>query len=134
MSAQVQAAIIAAAIALLTAIFSSYFTFIQFQREKNKWLIELKASYSVELYKTRLVEYPHIFILLGHLSKHSPNQLTPLEAQQIGNKIHEWLYSPGGLCAESSTRGALRGLRYYCQEWKQGTRPPEITEWRHYAL
>lgn len=75
-----------------------------------------------------------MFELLGQLSKHAPDSLTPAKAQQIGQAIHAWLYSPGGLCAEASTRGALKGLRHYCSQWQQGAIPPELVQWRHAAL
>ncbi len=35
--------------------------------------------------------------------------------------------------AESSTHGALKGLRYACQTWQHEERPTEIGEWRHVA-
>jgi hypothetical protein len=134
MSNEVQAALIAAIVALITTAIGGYFTWKQIQREKTKWLIDLKTSYSVELYKTRLTSYSPIFEILGRLSKHATERLTPDKAQHIGHEIHEWLYSPGGLCADASTRGALKGLRYYCLEWKQGERPQEIGDWRHMAM
>ncbi|GHO51087.1 hypothetical protein [Ktedonospora formicarum] len=134
MPLELQTALISALIALLTAGVSGYFTWSQVQREKNKWLMDLKTSYSVELHKTRLISYPEIFQLLGQLSMHASDPLTPAKAQQIGQAIHAWLYSSGGLCAEASTRGALKGLRHYCLEWKQGARPPELAQWRHTVL
>lgn len=134
MPLELQTALISALVALATAGVGGYFTWSQVQREKSRWLIDLKTSYSVELYKTRLTSYPAMFELLGQLSKHAPDPLTPARAQQIGQAIHAWLYSPGGLCAEASTRGALKGLRHYCSEWKQGARPPELVQWRHAAL
>lgn len=113
MPLNLQTALIYAAVALITAAISGYFTFTQIQREKNKWLVELKTSFSFELYKTRLAEYPKLFQLLGELSIHSAKPLTPEKANEVGHKIHDWLYSPGGLCADSSTRGVLKALRYY---------------------
>ena len=134
MPLELQTALISALVALVTAAIGGYVTWNQIQREKTRWLIDLKTSYSVELYKTRLASYPQICQLLGKLSKHAPDPLTQATAKQIGQGIHEWLYSPGGLCAESSTRGALKGLRHYCLEWKEGARSPEIGQWRHAAL
>ena len=131
---ELQTALISALVALVTAAIGGYLTWNQIQREKTRWLIDLKASYSVELYKTRLASYPQICQLLGKLSKHAPDPPSPAKAQKIGQEIHEWLYSPGGLCAESSTRGALKGLRHYCLEWKEGARPAEIGQWRYTAL
>ncbi len=134
MPLELQTALISALVALIAATISGYFTWSQVQREKNRWIVDLKTSYSVELYKTRLNSYPIMFELLGQLSSHTPDPLTPAKAQQIGQSIHTWLYSPGGLCAEASTRGALKALRYHCREWKQGAKPLELVQWRHAAL
>lgn len=134
MSPELQTALIAAGVALITAAVSSLITWSQIQREKTKWLTDLKTSYSIELYKTRLKSYPRIFEILGKLSKHAPEPLTPENANCIAQEIHEWLYSPGGLCADASTRGALKELRVICATWKQGERPPALGEWRHSAL
>jgi hypothetical protein len=134
MPLELQTALISALVALVTVGVGGYFTWSQIQREKNKWLIKLKTSYSVELYKTRLKSYPAMFELLGQLSMHAPDPLTPEKAQQIGQAIHTWLYSPGGLCAETSTRGALKELRNCCSEWKEGPKPPELAERRHSVL
>ena len=134
MPLELQTALIAAVVALVTAALSSFITWSQIQREKTKWLTDLKTSYSVELYKTRLASYPRIFEVLGRLSKHAPVPVTPETAKHIAQEIHEWLYSPGGLCADASTRGALKELRSICASWQQGERPPALGEWRHSAL
>jgi hypothetical protein len=133
-SPELQTALISAVVALITAIISGIITWNQIQREKTKWLIDLKTSYAVELYKTRLTSYPDIFEILGRLSKHAPEPITPEKANLIAHEIHAWLYSPGGLCADASTRGALKELRVICTNWKQGERPSELGEWRHSAL
>src|SRR5947209_12215682 len=110
--------IISGLVALVIASISGFFTWRQVQQERKRiqqertqWLIDLKSSYSVELYKTRLSTYPKMSEVLGRLSKHTLAPLTPETTKQIAYEIHEWLYSPGGLCAESSTRGALKELR-----------------------
>ena len=105
MPLELQTALIAALVALVTAALSSFITWSQIQREKTKWLTDLKTSYSVELYKTRLASYPRIFEILGRLSKHAPVHVTPATAKQIAQEIHARLYPPGGLCADARTRG-----------------------------
>lgn len=133
MSIELQTALISALVALVTAAIGGYFTWYQIRRERTRWLIDLKTSYSTELYKTRLASYPQIYQTLGKLSRYAPDPLTPEKAQQIGQEIQAWLYSTGGLCADASTRGALNGLRHYCLGWKEGTRPHDIEAWRQTA-
>lgn len=130
---ELQAALISAFVALVTATIGGYFTWYQIQRERTKWLIDLKTSYSAELYKTRLISYPQIYQSLGQLSRYAPDPLTPEKAQQVGREIQAWLYSTGGLCADASTRGALNGLRHYCLGWKEGAKPHDIDQWRQTA-
>jgi len=134
MPLELQTVLISAVVALVTALISGFITWSQIQREKTKWLIDLKTSYAVELYKTRLTSYPRIFEILGKLSKHAPEPMTPAKAKLIAQEIHEWLYSPGGLCADASTRGALKELRNICATWNQEERPPALGDWRHSAL
>lgn len=148
MPIEIQTALISGLIAILIASLGGFFTWRQMQgereriqqerkriqQERTQWLIDLKSSYSVELYKTRLSTYPTMGEVIGRLSKHTPKPLTPETARQIAYEIHEWLYSPGGLCAESSTRGALKELRTACLSWKQGDKPSSIADWRHIAL
>src|SRR5690242_257620 len=134
MPLELQTALISALVALVTVALGGFFTWSQIQRERTKWLIDLKASYSTELYKTRLTCYPELYQTLGKLSRYAPDPLTPDKAQRVGHEIQAWLYSTGGLCADASTRGALNGLRHYCLEWKEGAKPHAIDEWRQTAL
>jgi hypothetical protein len=150
MPVQVLAAIISAVVSFVIALISVFFSWKQLQGEKAKirqervkiqqertqWLVDIKSSYALEIYKARLVEYPKMGEILGRLSKHAPTQLTPEKAKQIASEIHTWLYShsPGGLYAESSTRGALKELRAACSTWERGEKPVTIGDWRHIAL
>ena len=134
MSIALETALISAAVALLTGALGFLVTLYQSRRERNKWLIELKTSYSQELFKARLAHYPRIFEVLGKLSIHESELLSPEKAHQLGCEIHTWLYSPGGLVAESLTRGTLKELRRACLTWKQGEKPADIRDWRHQAL
>jgi len=148
MPVQVVAAIISAVVSFVIALISVFFSWKQLQGEKAKirqervkiqqertqWLVDIKSSYALEIYKARLVEYPKMGEILGRLSKHAPTQLTSEKAKQIASEIHKWLYSPGGLYAESSTRGALKELRAACSTWERGEKPVTIGDWRHIAL
>jgi hypothetical protein len=134
MPTEIVNALIAAIVALLTAGLSGYVTWNQIQRERRKWLIDLKTAYSVELYKTRLAEYPKVLHILQKLSSRAPAPRTPEIAQEVGREINDWFYSTGGLCADATTRGALLGLRNACLHWKNGTKPDEIRVWRNAAI
>lgn len=63
MSAQVEATLISAAVALVVAGGGGLLTWSQVRRERTKWLVDLKAAYTLELYKTRLNSYPELFTL-----------------------------------------------------------------------
>jgi hypothetical protein len=134
MPLELQTALISAGVGVVTAVIGFFITWNQIQREKTKWLTDLKTSYSIELYKLRLTSYPRMFEILGKLSKHATEPLMPEKANRIADEIHEWLYSPGGLCANATTRGALKELRTICSTWKQDERPPKMGEWRHCAM
>ncbi len=134
MPTELVTAIIAAIVALLTAGVSGLITWSQIQRERRKWLIDLKTAYLVELYKTRLAEYPEVLHILGKLSSRAPAELTPVSSQEVGREINDWIYSTGGLCAEATTRGTLLALRNICLRWKGGHKPDDIREWRNAAV
>jgi hypothetical protein len=134
MSLEIEAALISAFVALITTAIGGFLTWYQIQRERRKWLIDLTTSYALELYKKRLENYPKMHLILANLSKHAPEPLTPEKAKQISQEITGWLYSEGGLCAEASTRGALKGLRHVCETWEHGERPKLISEWRDATL
>ncbi len=134
MPTEIAAALIAAFVALLTAGITSWLNWIQLQRERTKWLSELKTSVSVELYKARLAAYPRIVQTLGSLSTRAPVPLTPARAHETAQEINDWLYGDGGLIAEASTRGALLALRERLVRWKEGPRPDDLRVWRNAAL
>jgi hypothetical protein len=129
MSDPVLAAIISAVVALLTAGATALVSWRQMvientrllqdiERERVKWLTDVKAEYSKELYKERLKAYPAVLQIIGQLSTRAASPLTPQIAAQVAMKINEWLYSGGGLCAAKETRGALIGLREECLNWR----------------
>jgi hypothetical protein len=135
MPLELQTAFISATVAIITAAFAGYLTWNQIQRERQRWLIDLKAGYSLELYKLRLTSYPKVFEILIEISHHEHTLITPEIAKQVAHKLNEWYYSTGGACAESSTRGAIRGLRDSCTKWgEQGTKPPDLYMWRDTAM
>ena len=134
MSIELQTAIIAAVVALLTAGLSGYLTWKQIQRERIKWLTELKTAYAVELYKARLSSYPAMQEIIVQLSSQAPIPLSPEQAKSVAQAINKWIYTVGGLVAETNTRGAILGLRDACAAWKEGPQPKEILEWRNAAL
>ncbi len=134
MTTEIQTALIAAIVALITAGIAAYFSYNQIQRERTKWLFELKTSYALELYKIRLIEYPKLLQTIGRLSHGSASKLTPEIAQEVGQEINEWFYSTGGLVADAKTRGAILGLRQVCRKWKEGPRPEDLYEWRNATL
>lgn len=134
MDVAIQTALIAAVVSIVTAVVGAYFSWNQIQREKTKWLTELKTSYSLELYKARLAAYSNIMEMFGKLSSEARPRLTPERSQKVGAEINAWLYSEGGLIAEASTRGALFSLRDACLAWKEGARPGEISQKRNDAL
>ncbi len=134
MSIDLQTAIIAAIVALITAGLGGYLTWKQIQREQVKWLTELKTTYAVELYKARLVSYPQMQEIIGLLSSQATTPLTPEQTKNVVRAINTWIYSTGGLVAETNTRAAILGLRDACAAWKDGPQPQEILEWRNAAL
>ena len=123
-------ALIAAIIALITSGVSSYISWTQIQRERSKWLIDLKQAYALEVYKARLTVYPKMQEIIGRLSSQAQPPLTEETAQQVAQEINEWIYSSGGLIAETDTRSAVLNLRDVCATWKQ----EEILKWRDASL
>jgi hypothetical protein len=50
-------------------------------------------------------------------------------------ELNDWFYSAGGMCADTSTRGAILLLRGACLEWeRQGSKPSSLYTWRNNAL
>jgi hypothetical protein len=135
MSVELQTALISAGVATLTAVVGGYVSWVQLRRERNKWLVDLKSTYSIELYKSRLVVYPEAFGIIGKLSSFY-GSVTAQTAGEVANELNDWLYSLGGVCAGTPTRGAILGLRESCREWarKQDTIPSDLYAWRNAAL
>jgi hypothetical protein len=131
---EIQTALISAIVALCTAIIGGYLTWSQIRRERKKWLADLKTSYAMELYKTRLASYPEVYRIISKLSSRATDPLTPSRAQQIAHEINDWFYSVGGLCADVNTRAALIELRETCLSWTQGDKPINLTRWRNATL
>lgn len=134
MSIELQSALVAAAVALVTSLLAAYGSFVQLQRERRKWMIDLKVSYSIELHRVRLATYPVVLEDIGRLSSRSDQTLSPSIAREVGAAINKWFYSSGGLCAEASTRGALLGLREACFDWTGATPPKDFYQWRNAAI
>jgi hypothetical protein len=133
MPIELEAALIAALVALITAGVSSLLSWMQLRRERDKWLVEFKSTYSLELYKARLSSYAEVFKTIGKLSNY--NRPTFSSAKEVANELNNWLYSNGGLCAGNNTRGAILGLRESCERWsKEESRPSDLYEWRNAAL
>jgi hypothetical protein len=137
MSTQLEAAIIAGVVGLLTAAFGTTVTFLQAQRERSRWLVDFKASYTIELYKQRLLTYPKVFTTIGRLSHGAIPKPNSSIAEEVASELNEWLYGAGGLCAEAGTRGAVLGLRLRCRSWADSGdhgQPADLYQWRNVAL
>ncbi len=135
MSTEVQAAVIAGAVGLVTALIGTAVTVLQARRERSKWLIDFKGTTSLELYRQRLSCYPEIFKIIGRLSHGAEPAPDGAIAGQVALDLNAWIYGLGGLCAETGTRGALIGLRSSCFTWaRSGTKPTDVYEWRNLAL
>ena len=70
------AAVIAALVALITAGVSSYISWTQIQRERSKWLTDLKQAYALEIFKARLAAYQKMQETIGQLSSQAQTTLT----------------------------------------------------------
>ncbi len=108
----------------------------KFRYEQRKWITELKTAYETEIFKTRIVSYPKAFEIIGKLSHKVREPLTPEKANEIAYELNDWFYSNGGMCAETSTRGAILLLREVCSNWKKqgGNLPKDLYKWRNYSL
>ena len=107
----------------------------KFREEQEKWIINLNTAYVLENHKTRIESYPKAFEIIGKLSHKPRESVTPEKAKQIADELNDWFYSTGGMCADQSTRGAIRLLRNACLTWKkQGSKPPDFYKWRNCAL
>jgi len=136
MPSDLAAPLISAVVALLIAAGSSTLTWAQVRRERRKWLIDTKVSFSMEIYKMRLAAYPAAFQAIAGLSHGASESVTPGNAGAVAGKLNDWLYSAGGMCASATTRGAILGLRQTCRSWHRegGSRPKELYQFRNLAL
>jgi len=122
-------------IALVVAAVSGLFTWLGVRRERNKWLTDLAAAWTLERNKTRLAAHPEVLRSIGLLSKHDRSRVTPEVAGRVAEGINGWFYGPGGLIADASTRGALLGLRIRCNRWaRTRVMPEDLYEFRNLAV
>ena len=129
MSPELQAGLIAGVVALITAGFTGYLTWQQIQRERARWLYDIKTTVSVELYRRRMAEYAELSKILIALST-TQKKLTVARAHEIASVINEWMYGAGGLVASQRTRNAGWALRDRLLRWKAGAQPKDIMEVR----
>jgi hypothetical protein len=135
MSVQVTTALISGAIALAVASIGGLITWAQVQRERIKWLVDLKTAYTLEIYKARLNSYPELLEIMSKVSSRAVASVTASEAESIAAELNTWFYSVGGLCADSRTRGAVLALRQSCDVWAvHDTRPKELYQIRNAVL
>ena len=137
MSTQVQAALIAGVVGLATASIGALLTFLQARRERSKWLVDFKSTYTLELYRQRLAAYPAAFKFIGRLSHGAEPRPDSSIAGEVALELNDWIYGAGGLCADAGTRGAVLGLRIRCAAWARAGnhgRPSDLYEWRNVAL
>jgi hypothetical protein len=130
MSPELQAAVIAAIVALITGGVTGYLTWAQIRRERDKWLYDIKTNISVELHRARMAEYGRLSKLLLGTSTASREKLTPATAHEMANEINDWMYGAGGLMASARTRNAGWALRDRLLRWKEGKQPKDILEVR----
>ena len=130
MSPELQAGIIAAVVALVTAGITGFLTWQQIQRERTKWLYDIKTTLSVELYRKRMTEYAELSKLLLSLSSTQQKKLTIARADEIADEINQWMYGAGGMVASARTRNAGWALRDRLLRWKAGAQPKDIMEVR----
>ena len=134
MSTELQTALIAAGVALITALVPAIISLQQVRRERARWLYDIKTTVSVELHRKRMEEYAGLSKILMGLSTTSQKQLTIARAHQIAGEINEWMYGAGGLIASSKTRNAGWALRDRLLRWKAGQQPKDIMEVRTLLL
>ena len=130
MSPELQSALIAAGVALVTGAITGYLTWQQIRREREKWLYDIKTTISVELHRRRMEEYGKLSKLLIGTSRASREKLTPARAHEMADEINDWMYGAGGLMASSRTRNAGWALRDRLLRWKEGKQPKDILEVR----
>jgi hypothetical protein len=129
MPIDLQTAMIAAVVALLASGVTAAIGWKQLQREKAKWLLDLKAQYTLELYKIRFEEYQKLNQIIGQLSRRPGNTPTTEIGYKVGEEINGWYFARGGLCTSRQTRSAVIKLRDFCLMWKTGDMPRDVRDW-----
>jgi hypothetical protein len=134
-STQVLTALISGLVALVVAGGGGLITWTQIRRERDKWQVEIKTAYALELHKTRLSSYPEVFCILSRLSHGADVAVSAEIAGEVARELNSWFYSTGGMCADETTRGAILGLRVACEQWaRTRTKPPETYAIRNIAI
>lgn len=107
----------------------------QIRRERQRESAAAAVARSLELHRARLTSYPAAFEAMAPLSTQNRAALTPQTAGAVAQRLNDWLYSAGGMCADATTRGAVLGLRDSCARWAgTGQRPPQLYEFRNLAV
>lgn len=131
---ELQTALLAAFVALITALVPALISWEQVRRERARWLYDIKTTVSVELHRQRMEEYAGLSKILMALSTTSQKALTIAHAHQVAGEINEWMYGAGGLIASAKTRNAGWALRDRLLRWKTGRQPKDIMEVRTLLL
>lgn len=134
MSTDLQTALIAALVALITGAITGTLTWQQIQRERARWLYDIKTGISLELFRKRMEEYARLSSILSGLSATTQKRLSVARAHEIAAEINEWMYGSGGLAAGPRTRNAGWALRDRLLRWKEGPQPADILEVRTLLL
>jgi hypothetical protein len=71
MSTQIISALISSVVALAVASAGGILTWIQVRRERIKWLVDLKAAYTLKLYEAPLDSYPDLLRIMSRVSTRS---------------------------------------------------------------
>lgn len=121
--------LISASVALLIGSTTGFLTWAQLRRDNLRKVIDLRTSWALEMYKTRLSTYPQILESILPLSTSGNLQPDADTCSSIADRLNEWLYSTGGLCSDTTTRAAITALREVCREWAQSPEkgPPSDT-------
>ena len=130
MAPELQTGLIAGVVALVTAGITGFLTWERIQRERSRWLYDLKTTVSVELYRKRMAEYADLTKTLMALSTTQKPKLTVSRAHEIADEVNGWMYGAGGLVASKRTRNAGWALRDRLLRWKAGPQPRDIMEVR----
>jgi hypothetical protein len=128
MPIEIQTIAISALVALITTGITCFITWLGIKQQYNSWLFDLKVSYSVELFRTRLTEYSKMFQIMYPLSTKACDALTPDKAKKVAIEINEWFYSTGGLCASARTRDYVWILRNACFAMADGKEQNDLSE------